>query len=527
MSISLGRLSLPTIGLLVGVLACGSVLAPAQAEGDDPRPAPVVETASSEAASAALDEVQSILEPTPAERVEQRTEATAGNDPRDLTLALRDLRLRQADLKPSERAAARRLVDRPTSDSAKQFGTVLVHWRSSDTTVSAGLVDQVGATVQNVLTTYAAAGYRAPLPDGPTGDVPGSGTNLLDIYVGNLGEFLYGYCNTDSPPTGTSQRYDTSAFCVFNSDYSWAPRTALENLQVTAAHELFHAVQFAYDYREDPWFMEATATWAEDEVYNDINDNRQYLASSPLKQPKQSLDQFSGQSLRQYGEWIFFRYLSERFPTKTGALPTIVRTIWERADSSRGVKYDGYSIQAVSRELAARKTTLPRVFAKFADGNRRPALTYREGKAYPTAPLSSSLTLTSRHRSTGWKRTKLNHLASTTVRIKPGTGLSAKSWALRVSLRLPAASRGTTAVVTIYRQHGGPVTQMAHLNKAGDGRTTVRFGRAKVRYVEVTLVNAGTHYRCWRGPVNDVVYSCSGTPLDNSLPMAFRVQAVR
>ncbi len=37
--------------------------------------------------------------------------------------------------------------------------------------------------------------------------------------------------------------------------------------------------------------MEATATWAEDELYDDVNDNRQYLAESPLAQPHQSMDQ--------------------------------------------------------------------------------------------------------------------------------------------------------------------------------------------------------------------------------------------
>ena len=43
-------------------------------------------------------------------------------------------------------------------------------------------------------------------------------------------------------------------------------RHAGGNLRVTAAHEFFHAVQFAYDYDEDPWLMEATATWMEERV---------------------------------------------------------------------------------------------------------------------------------------------------------------------------------------------------------------------------------------------------------------------
>ena len=49
-------------------------------------------------------------------------------------------------------------------------------------------------------------------------------------------------------------------------------------LRVTAAHEFFHAIQFAYDVKEDLWFMEGSATWVEDEVYDSINDNYQFLA---------------------------------------------------------------------------------------------------------------------------------------------------------------------------------------------------------------------------------------------------------
>ena len=137
--------------------------------------------------------------------------------------------------------------------------------------------------------------------------------------------------------------YDTSAYCAFDDNFTeFTGQSPTENLQVTAAHELFHAVQFAYDYFEDGWFMEATATWAEDEVYDDVNDNRQYLPESPLGQPGQPMDQFIG--LRQYGDWIFFRYLTERFPKSRGGLPVVVREIWERADGS-GRGPDDYSLQ--------------------------------------------------------------------------------------------------------------------------------------------------------------------------------------
>lgn len=48
--------------------------------------------------------------------------------------------------------------------------------------------------------------------------------------------------------------YDVSAYCVVDNDYAveefGVRNTPLENLQVTVAHEYFHAVQFAYDFYE-------------------------------------------------------------------------------------------------------------------------------------------------------------------------------------------------------------------------------------------------------------------------------------
>jgi hypothetical protein len=47
---------------------------------------------------------------------------------------------------------------------------------------------------------------------------------------------------------------------VLDDDYSTSqfPDPPLVSLDVTAAHEFFHAVQFAYDYFEDSWLMEGT-----------------------------------------------------------------------------------------------------------------------------------------------------------------------------------------------------------------------------------------------------------------------------
>ena len=141
-------------------------------------------------------------------------------------------------------------------------------------------------------------------------------THDTDIYLADIGpEALYGYCTTDEPLA--ENEWDAWAYCVLDNDYAaneFTTGTPMQNMRVTAAHEYFHAVQFGYDAFEDGWFMEATATWAEDELFDDIDDNLQYLSAGPLGQPWVPLDWFGGS--HHYGDWIWFRYLSERFPSR-------------------------------------------------------------------------------------------------------------------------------------------------------------------------------------------------------------------
>ena len=180
-------------------------------------------------------------------------------------------------------------------------------------------VDAVKTTVDGVRSTYINAGYRAPDPDGTAG-----GNAQTDIYLTDVGaDGLYGYCTTDQPNLDPPP-YNAWAFCVLDNDYSssqFSTNTPLENLQVTAAHEYFHAVQFAYDYYEDRWLMEATAIWAEDELYDDVDDNVQYLTTSPLSQPERPLDSFVSGAGPQYGEWIFFRFLTENISAEQAGCP--------------------------------------------------------------------------------------------------------------------------------------------------------------------------------------------------------------
>lgn len=94
-------------------------------------------------------------------------------------------------------------------------------------------------------------------------------------------------------------------------------------LQITAAHEFHHAIQFGYNYYFDFWYAEVTATWIEDEIYDSVNQLYGYLRSYVPLASTIALNAPLGAN-SEYGRWIFNRYLTETHGSRT-----VVRSIWE------------------------------------------------------------------------------------------------------------------------------------------------------------------------------------------------------
>ncbi|MCW2842407.1 MAG: hypothetical protein JWN22_323 [Nocardioides sp.] len=530
--------------LVAGVLAA-FCFAPVSGASGQSSSVSLVSTPSSAAAPhsrqaralVALAHARSLLLAHPAPARVRTSTPTHG---RDATLVLRRVwRLRDA-LPPAARSQADRLLARPTDGPSDPDGTgyqpgatprvlcdvICVHWvdTSSDKVAQTdddedGVPDYVQAVVEtmtHVHEAYVDAGYRAPEGDGSLG-----GDDRTDVYLADIGpQGYYGYCTSDQdvPSNGP---YDAWAYCVLDNDYApdeFPTNTPVENLEVTAAHEYFHAVQFAYDAFEDGWFMEATATWAEDELYDAVDDNLQYLPSGPQANPRTPLDAFEG--LHQYGDWIFFRYLTERFPRSEGGLPVLVRDMWEWADASAGAP-DRYSIQAVRGALADVGAPLATTFARFADANRTPGASYEEGAAnhYPVTKLWGSVTLSPAHPTSTWGAPRLDHLTSATSRFTPSGSLRT----LKVQVDLANRARGSAALVTVYLTAGAASSSTVPLNAAGNGSASFPFAPGKVRFVEVTVVNASDRFSCWQGSP----YSCQGGPLDDNLVEKLRGVASR
>jgi hypothetical protein len=239
----------------------------------------------------------------------------------------------------------------------------------------------------------------------------------------------------------------------------------------------------------------------EDQYDDSSNDNRQYLPWSQLLRPGTPLDTFETSSFEQYGNWVFFEYLSEHFGR------SVVRSIWTRAASFSGGGHE-FSAQAVRSALGGHGG-MTKVFGSYASGNTVPARTYAEGNSgsYPSAPVSRSVTLSRTSPRTAWRRYAVRHLASVDLGVRPGAGLG-PGWQLRVQVRGPRRAAMPAVVVLVARRHHPMTRALVQLSRAGRGTLEVPFGRALTRAVTVTLASASTRFSCH----TQDVYSCHGTP---------------
>jgi Family of unknown function (DUF6055) len=343
------------------------------------------------------------------------------------------------------------------------------------------------------LARMAELGYRAVPSDAGRGD-----SAQFDVYLADIGRAgLYGYCAPEAPVPGAPGH--ASSYCVFDNDFTGFPMPADESLRVTAAHELFHAVQFGIDVREDRWFLESTATWMEEQIADDVNENRQYLSAGQLGRRHIPLDHAAA-DLSLYGNWIFFQFLSQRYGADA------VRQIWDRADSGPG-RRDDFSIQAVRHFIESRNGSFPAVYAAFALANVAPHRGYDEGGAYRAADYDNVIRLGTARRSWHDRGIAVPHLTAHAIELRPQAGLRGRS-KLRLAVTMTRNS-GAAATAQVFLA-SGKVTTLPIRLRHGRGSRVVNFTGSRVRKVVVVLANASTRYDCGQR----THYACEGTPLD-------------
>ncbi|MCW8984422.1 MAG: hypothetical protein OQK55_03700 [Thermoanaerobaculales bacterium] len=125
----------------------------------------------------------------------------------------------------------------------------------------------------------------------------------------------------------------------------------LDDLTSTIAHEIFHAFQFAFDYFEDLWWMEATAVWSE-EFINSKWDNERWLEYA-FQQEFHRLDPLTDEDgLHEYGIYLFPYYLEKIRPGRE----QVIADIWKGCEEKN-------SLEAIDAALGGKLDTTFRHFA--------------------------------------------------------------------------------------------------------------------------------------------------------------------
>jgi MYXO-CTERM domain-containing protein len=217
------------------------------------------------------------------------------------TLALREARL----------AGAGPAIEPPLRAGGSGYDTAHFHLEGNGYSASDAELQQLGDIFEEV---WAAEiedmGYQQPY---------GTDTARFNVYLENMSDGLYGYTDVE--------RDGVTPYIAINPDMSWSGESTEDAWKVTAAHEFFHAVQFAYDYWEASWWMEASSTWMEDEVYDTIDDYDYYLSDDQWPDyPEISMTAENG--WHEYGETIWPRYLT----TFHGGAAT-EKALWEACAS--------------------------------------------------------------------------------------------------------------------------------------------------------------------------------------------------
>lgn len=376
-------------------------------------------------------------------------------------------------------------------------GKFKIHWvttKISDGTQSVDAPD-LGATGSNSVPEYidgptgvAAAlqtTYNAEVSNlswaPPPGDgATGGGSDLSDVYLCELQiNGVYGYV----APETASGRTATS-YMVVDNDFVGFPSSPEDSLKVTAAHEYNHMLQYGYDFLQDIWMFESTATWMEDKVYDSIDDYLYYLPPWAAR-PHMPLTKADG--AREYGSAVWNHWLDD----VEGFGPSVVRRAWEYSDTVANTVAGGgfapaaYSDAINDPDFGGSSASFADSFGRFAiaaaEWNQGTPPLFPEGAAYPDLARAGSL-------STGTSTAlTIDHAAFKLIDIPvPSSG----AIRLRASSTTAATTRPIAALVGLLPT-GNAVGPTSPLPNGGTATLTLPDASQYVRITAV-LVNRGS-----------------------------------
>ncbi|MDG2265964.1 MAG: T9SS type A sorting domain-containing protein [Candidatus Marinimicrobia bacterium] len=217
--------------------------------------------------------------------------------------------------------------------------------------------------VDLIVTTFANIGmidftdmeFVRPPGDGWYTQIDDGGSDHYDVYIFNLETGYYGYVQAEdyaqnnSPITRGDNEFSEGAeeeramvtFMALRNNYNDFSGIESEIIEVTSAHEFFHAVQYGYDGWEAGWLLEATAVWMEEHHYDNINDCYQFLQEF-FNEPYLAINYDVN---RGYGAYIYFAYLTDNRVSND-----LIRRVFERSREYNSYDVD-YSIPTLMAAL--------------------------------------------------------------------------------------------------------------------------------------------------------------------------------
>jgi uncharacterized protein DUF6055 len=427
-------------------------------------PAAVAATASAanpqvspQAAERALDAALDALSPP----IAASSGPAAGS--RDATVALRDLAVSLPALRGADRRRARALLARPTDKNDRAYfgkeakdspvcnAHFCLHWTEKAKNRPNRKVFKAifPAMNQSRAIENEDLGWRDPKSDGKLGARHGKGRDgQVDVYVTNLGRRLYGYASPDGHQRG-QKRY---AYLVLDNDYVGFPTGPVQSMQVTAAHEYNHILQFNYDVFEDVWLFEDTATWMEEQVYPNINDYLNYLPAFA----KTSSRPMTGSSIKIYAEAVWNHWLGNRFGDE------VVRHTWEVSPKQRSFAVAAYNKAIKGAGGPGFAPELGDFFAATAEWRSLPGRFTDDYAEFPDMKRSGKI-------DAGTAKTKLDNTSYRLYDVDPTGGAA-------ISLDVKA-EKGTKSSISLIGREGGTggavTISTGYLGKGGTGEVTL------------------------------------------------------
>lgn len=390
---------------------------------------------------------------------------------RELTPALNRLAAALPRLGGADRAAAERILARPTDydDDPQRDGyrptSVLerretphfvIHYVKAppgdpDATDSAD-VELIAATLEEAYgAEVGGLGWRPP-----PGDQAREGDDRVDVYLKNvLDRGIFGYVALDPGQTPASSVPHWS-YMVLDNGYTEAGAGRQNLIRATIAHEFNHVLQNGYDYLQDVWMSESTAVWMEEMVYGAVNDYFRYT-NEWVKLPHVPLAEFrldpatgepDGDSVKAYGSAVWNHWLTARFGQER------VRHAWELSASTGDFAPNAYDAALAPLGEGGLAAEFERFAAQTAEW-RAPGTGFPD--LYPDVIRTATVPADGTRLATTMDHTTFQHVDI------PLAGLSTPT--VQVTATFP---EGISGAVALVGRTGGDA----------DGSLTTRIGRA-------------------------------------------------